>query len=99
MSQDDVTQIKVGGQPTGIIGLKNVLSDMAEEYGDRPDQDIMKELLNRLGKKNSKEIGAYGVMGTPALIMNGKVKSVGKVPAKKQLKDWLIEAKRSLHQK
>lgn len=170
MSQDDVTQIKVGGQPTGIVGLKNVLSDMAEEYGDRPDREVMKELLNRLGKKNYivstareeyekaflrefkkfigkpfendspegpeikvlgpgcaqcdrleqelmqvmaetgiaadiehirdvKEIGAYGVMGTPALIMNGKVKSVGKVPAKKQLKSWIIEAKSSLPQK
>jgi small redox-active disulfide protein 2 len=31
-----------------------------------------------------KEIGKYGVMGTPALIINGEVKSVGSVPPQKQ---------------
>jgi len=36
-----------------------------------------------------KEIGKYGVMGIPALIINGKVKSVGKVPPKSNLNDWL----------
>jgi len=30
MSQDEVTQIKVGGSATGVIGLKAVLKDMAE---------------------------------------------------------------------
>jgi small redox-active disulfide protein 2 len=38
-----------------------------------------------------KEIGSYGVMGTPALIINGKVKSVGAVPPKERLKEWLTE--------
>lgn len=36
-----------------------------------------------------KEIGKYGVMGTPALVINGKVMSVGKVPTKEKLKEWL----------
>lgn len=163
MSQDDVTQIKVGGQATGIIGLKTVLEDMAETYGERPNQKIIEELLNRLSKRNYipekvkesygkaflrefkrflgkpfeeeapegleikvlgpgcvqcdrleqelmqvmaetgimadiehvrdiKEIGRYGVMGTPALIINGEVKSVGKVPPKNKLIEWLKEA-------
>lgn len=39
-----------------------------------------------------KEIGKYGVMGSPALLINGKVKSVGKVPPKNKLKEWLTEA-------
>jgi len=38
-----------------------------------------------------KEIGTYGVMGTPALIINGKVMSVGTVPTKAKIKDWLNE--------
>ncbi|MBC2693760.1 MAG: thioredoxin family protein [Desulfobacteraceae bacterium] len=38
-----------------------------------------------------KEIGKYGVMGTPALVINGKVMSVGKVPAKEKIKEWLSE--------
>lgn len=38
------------------------------------------------------EISSYGVMGTPALIINGAVKSVGSIPAKVKLKSWLTEA-------
>ncbi len=38
------------------------------------------------------EIGIYGVMGTPGLIINGVVKAVGSVPPKNRLKEWLIEA-------
>jgi small redox-active disulfide protein 2 len=36
-----------------------------------------------------KAIAQYGVLGSPALIINGKVLSVGSVPSKKQLTDWL----------
>jgi hypothetical protein len=36
-----------------------------------------------------KEIARYRVMGSPALIINGKLLSVGTVPAKKQLAEWL----------
>jgi len=39
-----------------------------------------------------KEIGRYGVMGTPALIINGKVVAVGSVPEKKNIHQWLTEA-------
>lgn len=36
-----------------------------------------------------KEIGKYGVMGTPALIINGKVMAVGRVPPRAKIKQWL----------
>lgn len=39
-----------------------------------------------------KTVGSYGVMGTPALIINGEVKCVGKVPPRNTLKKWLMEA-------
>jgi len=39
-----------------------------------------------------KEIGSYGVMGSPALIVNGKVMAVGNMPPKSQLKDLLLKA-------
>lgn len=42
--------------------------------------------------QNSKEIGRWGVMGTPALVINGRVKSVGKVPPRAKLIQWLEEA-------
>jgi len=38
------------------------------------------------------EIAAYRIMGTPALVINGKVKSVGRVPPRKQIIEWLKEA-------
>lgn len=37
------------------------------------------------------EIGKYGVMGTPALLINGEVKCVGSVPPKNKLVAWLKE--------
>ncbi|MBU2498084.1 MAG: thioredoxin family protein [Proteobacteria bacterium] len=42
--------------------------------------------------RDIKEIGSYGVMGMPALIINGKVKCVGRVPSRNRLKEWLKEA-------
>jgi small redox-active disulfide protein 2 len=41
------------------------------------------------------EIASYGVMGSPALIINGEVKAVGSVPPKNKLKEWLLEAAKS----
>ena len=35
------------------------------------------------------EIAGYGVFGTPAVVVNGEVKSVGKVPKKDEVKAWL----------
>jgi hypothetical protein len=160
MAQDEVVQIRVGGQAVGIIGLKTTIEEMAEGYRDRPEGEIQAELMRRLSKRNYipdrakaeygqaffrefrkflgiplemetstglevkvlgpgcnqcdrleheimaamaelnlagdiqhvrdvKEIGKYGVMGTPALIINGKIKSVGKVPPKTKLMEWL----------
>lgn len=42
-------------------------------------------------EQDIKEIARYGVMGTPALVINGQVKSVGRVPAREQIKKWLLE--------
>jgi small redox-active disulfide protein 2 len=39
-----------------------------------------------------KEIARYHVMGSPALIINGKLLSAGTVPSKKQLVEWIKQA-------
>jgi small redox-active disulfide protein 2 len=36
-------------------------------------------------------IAQYGILSTPALIINGKVKSSGRVPSKPMIKKWLEE--------
>jgi small redox-active disulfide protein 2 len=35
------------------------------------------------------EIAGYGVFGTPAVVIDGDVKSVGKIPQKKDVVEWL----------
>ena len=35
------------------------------------------------------EIAKYGVFGTPAVVVDGKVKSVGKIPDKSEIKTWI----------
>ena len=163
MSSDEVTRIKVGGDRIGIIGLKTILSEVAETCVAQTDEEIRTELLKRLNKRNyipesSKEkygqaflrelkkytgcpvgdsepdeveikvlgpgcascnqleqdliavmteldmvadlehvtdiaeIGSYGVMGTPALVINREVKAVGSIPPKTKLKQWLQDA-------
>jgi small redox-active disulfide protein 2 len=163
MPEPDVTQISVGGNRTGIIGLKLVLEQVARDRAGRSDEDIKAELMERLGKSNYivpaaraayeaaffreykkfigepvpedaggtlqikvlgpgcpdcerldrdlmavmtelnlpadldhvrdvKEIACYGVMGNPALVINGKVVAAGRVPSKNQLKEWLKAA-------
>ena len=163
MSSDEVTQIKIGGSHIGIIGLRSILSEVAEMCAAQTDEEIRTELLKRLNKLNyipesSKEkygqaffrefkklsgqpvedsdpdeveikvlgpgctsckkleqdliavmaemgmaadlehvtdiaeIGSYGVMGTPAPVINREVKAVGSVPPKPKLKQWLQDA-------
>ena len=35
------------------------------------------------------DIAKYGVFGTPAVVVDGEVKVVGKVPSKDDIKSWL----------
>ena len=35
------------------------------------------------------EIAGYGVFGTPAVVVDGEVKSVGKIPKLEEIREWL----------
>ncbi|MCF8029311.1 MAG: thioredoxin family protein [Desulfohalobiaceae bacterium] len=35
------------------------------------------------------EIAKYGVFGTPAVVVDGEVKAVGKIPTKEEIKGWV----------
>ena len=65
---------------------------------DRLEQELMAAVGQLRLKANIehvrdiKEIGKSGIMGTPALMINGQVKSVGKVPPRARLIQWLEEA-------
>lgn len=161
--ENKVTQIRVAGRPTGVVGLEYAIENIVQWAKGKTDGEIISELLSRVEKKNyipssikqafgkalsreykkfigeeveeeplvglevvilgpgcaqcssletnvrnvmaemnlagdlahvtdAKEIGRYGVMGVPALIINGKVVAVGSVPEKKKIQQWLAEA-------
>lgn len=39
--------------------------------------------------KGAMEIAKYGVFGTPAVVVEGEVKSVGKIPTKEEIQAWI----------
>jgi small redox-active disulfide protein 2 len=65
---------------------------------DRLEQDLM-ILIAETGieadlehVRDIREIGQYGVMGSPALVINGKVKAVGSVPSPARLREMILAA-------
>lgn len=61
-------------------------------------EKVVKEALAETGVTANIEkvtdvmkIAGYGVFGTPAVVVDGEVKSVGKIPSKEAVKSWLKE--------
>ena len=52
MTQDEITQIKVGRHRMGIVGLKHVLEDVSRELDGRSDDAVVAELIRRLAECN-----------------------------------------------
>jgi small redox-active disulfide protein 2 len=40
-----------------------------------------------------KKIMEYGILSTPGLVIDGKVKSSGRIPRPEEIKAWILEAK------
>jgi len=83
-------EIKVlgAGCPT-CDKLEQTLMTLIEETGVEADLDHIRDI---------KKISQYGVMGSPALVINGKVKAVGSVPSIARLKDFIREAQVQLNE-
>jgi len=71
---------------------------------DRLEQDLM-ILIAETGieadlehVRDIREIGQYGVMGSPALVINGKVKAVGSVPSTAKLREMILAADAEIKQ-
>jgi small redox-active disulfide protein 2 len=63
--------------------------------------ELTKEVIQELGvsaeiKKitNINDIIDYGVMVTPAIVIDGDVKIAGKIPEKEKIKRWIEEVKK-----
>ena len=59
-------------------------------------EKIVKEAVLETGVSTSVEkvtdirkIAEYGVFGTPCVVVDGEVKSVGKIPSKEDVKKWI----------
>ena len=39
--------------------------------------------------RDTKEIAKHGVFGTPAVVIDGEVKSVGRIPSRDEIKSWI----------
>ena len=59
-------------------------------------EKIVKQAIEELGVEahvekvtDTMDIASHGVLGTPAVIIDGKVKIVGKVPKKEDVLGWI----------
>ena len=59
-------------------------------------EEVVKEAVAEAGVEADIEkvtdimkIAGYGVLGTPAVVVDDEVKSVGKIPSKEDVKSWL----------
>ncbi len=59
---------------------EEVVKEAAAEAGVSADIEKVTDIL---------KIAGYGVFGTPAVVVNGDVKSVGKVPKKEDVLAWI----------
>lgn len=164
MADEELTQVKIGTFQVGIIGLKEVMTELASSLARASDGEVGEELIHRLSKKNYipekarpeytralvrefrkhlgqdvppaqeepglvikvlgqgcancqafsqrimevlselnlaadfehvtdiKEIARYGILQSPALLINGQVVAVGQVPAKTRIEEWITKA-------
>ena len=81
--KEEIMDIKVLGPgcPKCQQTEKNVKEAVAE-VGVDAKVDKVTNLL---------EIAKYGVFGTPAVVVDGQVKSVGKIPTKDEIKKWIAK--------
>jgi len=66
--------------------------------------EVEKRTMNALAKlgmaadvqkiKNLNAIAQYGIFGTPGLVINGKVKSSGRIPTVEEIKSWIQAEKK-----
>ncbi len=64
-------------------------------------EEVLKRTFNALVELNVaadvqkvrdiKEISSYGVLSTPGLVINGKVKAQGRIPSVVEIKAWIQE--------
>lgn len=81
-----------------ILGLNIAVLGMGCAHCNQLEDDVrnllseMKVAANLTHITDFKEIARYGVLGSPALVINDKVVSAGEVPPKSKIRQWIIDA-------
>ena len=74
-------EIKVLGP--GCARCQQTAARVAEAVAESGIEATIEKVTNIM------EIAGYGVFGTPAVVIDGEVKCVGKIPSKEEIKAWL----------
>ena len=59
---------------------EKVVKEAVSESGVAADVEKVTDVM---------KIAGYGVFSTPAVVVDGEVKSVGKIPSKEDIKSWI----------
>jgi len=94
MAQDDITRITIGEYFKEDEMEIKVLGPGCPKC--QKTADNVKQAVSEAGADASvdkvtdvMEIAKFGVFGTPAVVIDGDVKAVGKIPSVDEIKDWL----------
>lgn len=71
---------------TGCVSCNNLQKIVIEIMADRQIPADVFQIHDR------DEIGRFGVLQTPALVVNGEVKSMGRLPTRAEIEAWLVDA-------
>ncbi len=61
---------------------EKIVMDALAEAGVAADVEKVSDMM---------KIAGYGVFGTPAVVVDGEVKCVGKVPSRQEVKSWIAK--------
>ena len=90
-----VADEQVQGLNIAVVGMSCARCSQLED----DIRDLLSEMniaANLHHVNDLKEIAHYGLLGSPALVINNKVLSVGEVPSKSKIRQWIIEANKPI---
>ena len=82
-SDQDLVIRVLGPGCVSCNNLQNIVIEVMSEMGIAADVFQVHDL---------DEIGRFGIIQTPALLINGKVKCAGRLPTSSQIEEWLRDA-------
>lgn len=80
-AENGTLEVRILG--SGCVSCNNLQKVVIEIMADRGQVADVLQIHDR------DEIGRYGVLQTPALVVNGRVRCVGRLPTRAEIEEWL----------